>query len=608
MAVKRPTIDVAAPLILVLLAFVLYAGAIQHPRILDEDELIWSNPAVAGGNAPQLLEGRWQAGDFRPQSRPVATLVRAAEHAVFDYDRGKYQFDQILLHGIAGCLVFLLLRRWFRSGMAGLLGGALFVAHPAASNSVLYLGGLSEVLCTIFGLLALRSIRVDGPPRRRSLMAVGVFLCLSILSREVGLLFALAAGGLLLASRPSPESRRAYALAIAAGFLVGVIYRIGAIAAVPEIQRRIPAIDPTTAIPYYPMVLQSLAGIAIETGVLIAPLKLSIDYSWLLTLRGAPLFALTAAGVLIAGAGVWLAVRRGSPAKTALALLFVLPILAAGLLPGVHGVVAGERTLYPALAGWCGLVVLLGRTIIARRPAAGSILAGVVVGLILLLGVRSFVRVPDYAENARILASAEKSYPRNPQVLYMLGNERMTIGDYRGARGYYEQALKLRPDFPLCSANLGIAYVGEESYGLALRVLDPIALRVRHVRALRQVDAKVNYHAGLVLMQQNRFKDASEAFERTLLFYPDHIGAIGNLGLIYVKSPPYAERGIRMLKAVLARDPDEKRRATLTKALTMAESLLKDYVRQRGDLPSKLEPEATGALGEPWKKAADEGL
>jgi tetratricopeptide (TPR) repeat protein len=608
MAVKRHTIGIAAPLILVLLAFALYAGAIQHPRILDEDELVWSNPAVAGGSAAQILEGRWQAGDFRPQSRPVATLVRATEHAIFDYDRGKYQFDQILLHGVAGILLFLLLRRWFRSGAAALLGGALFVAHPAASNSILYLGGLSEILATVFGFLALLSIRVDAPLRRRNIVAVGSFLFLSILSKEVGLLFALVAGGILLASRPAPQIRRAYGLAIVAGFLAALIYRIGALAAVPEIQRRIPAIDPTSAIPYYPLVLQSLAGIAVEIGVLIAPFKLSIDYSWLLTLRGAPLFALTATGILLAGAGLWLAARRRSAATTGLALICVLPILAAALLPGIHGTVAGERILYPALAGWCGLMILLGRTIIIRRPASGPILAGVAVGIVALLGVRSFLRVPDFSEDTRLLTSSQKSYPKNPQVLYMLGNERMTVEDYRSARGYYEEALKLRPDFPLCAANLGVAYLGEESYGLALRVLDPIAQRVRHVRALRQVDAKVNYHAGLVLMQQNRFKEASEAFERTLLFYPDHIGAIGNLGLIYVKSPPYAERGIQMLKSVLARDPDERRRATLNKALTMAESLLKDYIRQRGDLPSKLEPEASGALGEPWKKAADEGM
>ncbi len=608
MAVKRTVFEIAAPLILLIAAFALYGGAIPHPRVLDEEELVWGNPAVNGLSAAQMFEGRWQAGDFRPQVRPVATLFRAAEHLFHDYDRGKYQRDQIFLHGIAAFLAYLLLRRWLRSRTAGFLGALLFVAHPAATHSVLYLGGLSEILSTIFGLLCLLSLRTEVMPTRGRLAAVGAFVFLGILSKEIGFLIPLLAGGVLLAARPPETTRRAYALALGVGLLAALVYRIGALAAVPELQRRIPAIDPTAALPFFPLILQSIAGVAVETSVLLAPTRLSIDYSWLLTLRGVPLFGLAVVGLLISVGAVWLIRRSGKPETTGLVLLCVLPTLGAALLAGVHGSVAGERVLYFTLAGWCGLLMLLGQAVIARRPALAPVLAGLAVGLALLLGARSYVRIPDFADDEKILASARSSYPANPQILYAIGNSRLSVGDYAGARTYYEAALKLRPDFPICSVNLATTYLGEEAYGLALRVLDPVAARVKHVRSLRQVDAKAHYHAGLVLMQQSRYKEAAEAFERTLLFYPDHIGALGNLGLIYVKSAPYAERGIRLLKVVISRETDEKRRANLQKGLSMAEELLNEYVQQRGSLPSKLEPEDKGLLGEPWKNAATEGM
>lgn len=608
MAVKRSLFNLFAPLILIIAALVVYAGASGHPRILDEDELIWGNPAVNGTNFVQTLEGRWQAGDYRPQARPVATTWRAIEHAIHDYDRGKYQRDQIILHGIVAFLLYLLLCRWLRSRTAGFLGALLFVVHPAASHTVLYMGGLSEILCTLLGLLCLLSLRTDVPPSRGRVIAAGASAFLAILSKEIGFLIPVIAGCILLTGAFPAAARRKFGTALAVGSLAALLVRIGALAAVPELQSRIPAVDPTSALPFYPLILQSIAGIAVETSVLLAPVRLSIDYSWLLVLHGVPLFMVAGIGLLIVAGCGWLALRRPTGERTGLALLLVLPMLAPALIPGVNGTVAGERVLYPALAGWCGLVILLGRWIVGRKPGMGPVLAGLAVGLCVLLGARTMVRIGDFEDDAKILASAHESYPANPQILYLQGNEKLMAGDYTGARGIYEEALRLRPDFPICSVNLATTYLAQESYGLALRVIDPVAARSKHVRALRLVDAKAHYAAGRVLMEQSRFKEAAEAFERTLLFYPDHLGAQGNLGLIYVKSPPYAERGIRILKGLLGREPDEKRRAPLEKALTMAEGFLKDYVQQRGDLPSKLEPESTGLLGEPWKKAAAEGM
>jgi tetratricopeptide (TPR) repeat protein len=170
--------------------------------------------------------------------------------------------------------------------------------------------------------------------------------------------------------------------------------------------------------------------------------------------------------------------------------------------------------------------------------------AGLVVGIALLLGIRTILRVRDFKEDATLIQAAYRAHPRNPQILFEMGNEKFTRGDDAGAQKDYEAALALRPAFSLASVNLAWTHYDLKEYGKALRVLDPLAVTSRHVRSMRMVDAKSNYLAGLVLMRQDRTKEAAEALERTLLFYPDHAGARGNLGLLYVRAPNYVDRGL----------------------------------------------------------------
>jgi len=608
-AVKRWHVGLGLSLSILILPLIVYHGARGHYRLDGEEELIWGNPAVADGRLVDVVQGRWQAGEYRPQVRPVSTLVRCVEHALYGYDRGRYQMDQVILHGICGLLVFFLLRRWLRSVAAGWLAALLFVVHPGASQSVLYLGGLSEMLCTIFSLGCLLSLRLEDPSPRRSWLAAGVLAFLAMLSKEAGFLLPLVAVGLIGTARPTWSQGKKLYGALALATLGALAYRFVALATLPEAATRIPAVDPTTGTPLYPLIVQSFAGLAVEVGVLALPLRLTHDYSWLFGVRGWPLFALGTIGVVLVGGLFWLAGRkRGSPPWSVLALLAVLPLVACAVLPRLCGTVASERNLYMALPGWCGLLLLSGQAMAPRRAGLAPMLAGAAVGIAVLLGVRTLVRVPDFADQGRLLRSAQRSHPHNPQILFELGNEKLVARDFKGAVSLYEEALKIRPDFPLAEMNLGTAYLGEEELGLSLRTLDPLVVRVKHVRALRMVDAKAHYHAGLVLVRQERFREAAEAFERTLLFYPDHRGAQGNLGFIYIRAPAYAERGVALLKRVLSEETDPHLRTNLEKGLNKAQGLLNDYVQRHGALPSQAEPAERGPLGEPWKTALAEGM
>jgi hypothetical protein len=49
-------------------------------------------------------------------------------------------------------------------------------------------------------------------------------------------------------------------------------------------------------------------------------------------------------------------------------------------------------------------------------------------------------------------------------------------------------------------------------------------------------------------------------------------------------------------------------RLTLQKGLTAAKEQREKYIAERGGPPSQFDPSEKGVLGEPWKKAAEEGM
>jgi len=592
-------------LLLVFLSISLYHGALQHSRLPEEDNLIWQNPAVAGNNLLLALRGVWEGGEFRPQVRPIPTLARVVEHAAWDYDRGKYQMDQIFLHGIVGIFVFLLVRRWLRSALGGGLAALVFVAHPGASQSVLYLGGLSEILCGIFSIGCLLAIpRGEGPTRGRMVL-IGALALLAMLSKEVGYILPVAVAGSVLASGIEWRWAKKLYLPLAAATVAAIVWRVVVLATLPEPIRRIPAVDPVTGIPLLRLIPAAIAGLAVEAGTVLLPIRLNHDDSWLLVQRGGAVVALAVLGIAFVAAGLWLAFRRGKDyARTGLALFAILPLIGAAVFPRTTGTLASDRNLYLALVGCAGLLPLLGACIVARRREIAPVLVGVSVGLVVLYGLRTHARTADYVDGNHLLQASLAVRADNPQIYYEMGNEKLTKTDYVGAADLYKKALGLRSDFPLASVNLGAAYLGQEDLGMALRTLDPVAVASKHIRALRLIYAKANYHAGIVLMKQERYKEAAVAFERMLLYYPDSFGARLNLGLIYIKAPHYAERGFEMLRGVLKEEQDPVRRAAVEKSIGKAEGLMREYLDKKGALP----PSSEGVLGEPWKIAAEEGM
>jgi tetratricopeptide (TPR) repeat protein len=318
---------------------------------------------------------------------------------------------------------------------------------------------------------------------------------------------------------------------------------------------------------------------------------------------------MAALALLATAAILWIAARRRNGILASCALLAILPLIVPAFLPGMMGGLASERSLYLALPGWVGIAAFGASGMASRRPGMAPIFAGIGAGLVLFFAVMSAMRIPAFVTEEKLLESGLATHPRNPQLIFERGNRKLSSQDYSSAVKDYQAAISIRGGtFALASVNLAAAYIAQKDFGLALRLLDPIAAQAKHVRSMRLVDAKAHYHAGLVLMQQDRQKEAAEAFERMLLFYPDHLGAHGNLGLIYVKAPHYVDRGMEHLRFAIAREKDPAKRAGLEKGLQRAEGLIQVYIDKYGTTPAERDKPAEGVLGVPWETVAKEGM
>ncbi len=145
------------PIIIVLASVVLYSNSGDHSRLTEDRTAIWGNEAVTGESLGPALLGHFYSHErtFHEAIRPVSTLANRSSFARSGQDRTSFQWNLILLHGLASLLFALAIGKTLKSPVAGFVAGLVFVCHAALTQSVLRLAGISEILALGFSMLAL---------------------------------------------------------------------------------------------------------------------------------------------------------------------------------------------------------------------------------------------------------------------------------------------------------------------------------------------------------------------------------------------------------------------------------------------------------------------
>jgi tetratricopeptide (TPR) repeat protein len=535
-------------------AIVFFALAANLPALFpgflqDDHPIVENNPLLDGlAGLPRLVSrAYWAVGD-RPLPdlwRPVTMLSFALNRAVGGAGAFGYRLVNLMLHAGLALLLLALGRRLF-AGRPGLSTGTssatlldpaaaaalLFAVHAVHTEVLGFVVGRAELLAAAGALLCVL-LFLRGRDRQAGgaawfALSIACF-ALGFLAKENAVaapVLALLSDLLIVRRRPAwrfhAASGATLAILLAARRLV--IGRIGSEGLVHFVD------NPITHMPFAAGRRAAIEVLGRYAGLLVAPLRLSVDYSydaipaptgWL-----DPGFLLGAAAVAACAAGLALAWRRRPE------IAFALAWLGAALLPVANvvfpiGTIMAERLLYLPSAGFCLLLAAAYGVLLEGPPAATrwrARLAPVAVALlVLLLGARSQVRLRDWRDDYTLFKSALAVAPRSVKVQFNFGSACEERGEDAAAATAYEKALAIWPEFADAHYNLA---------GVLARRRDWPAAVAHYRAALGAQPANVKYLVNLAhaLNGTGQPEEARELLRRAVGLDPSSDQAYTTLG------------------------------------------------------------------------------
>jgi tetratricopeptide (TPR) repeat protein len=468
----------------------------------------------------------------------------------------------LLLHVLAGVVVFRLLELLVKNRVAGLIGALLFSVHPMQVEAVGWASGLKDVLCGLLIWTAvwqyLEFARASPPDARRwrnYAWATAAFVA-AMLAKPTAVVTPLlvVAVDRLICGRPWREILRSagpwFLLTIPCVLWTARVQPPSA--ETPQVAAALRPLVALDALAFYVQKLFWPFDLAVDQGrrpdVVVA--NGSAYWTWVVPAVAAAVFLGLA----------WRERRREPGRAAALVLAAIIPLVCLGPVLGLRPFdfqqysTAAEHYFYPAMVGPALLAALLlawrgGRP--AWRGAAGVVLV--------LLAVRSHLQAYTWKDNGTLFAHALAvnpkslgSYnslaawyaetgqadraietarrwmaldPKNPRPWATMSSALVSKRDLPGAIKAARKGVEVAPDHALAHSNLA---------GLLGQAGDFAAAQREAEEALRldPNDANAHLNLGTMFAQQDKTEQAFEHLRAAVRLSPASAVAHTNLGFL----------------------------------------------------------------------------
>jgi hypothetical protein len=198
---KRNALRNRLALLIFIFSFVLYAQSISFDFVLDDEASVKENTLVQQGVSaiPELLKtDSWHGAEMGvkiPIYRPGSFVMFAVIWQFFPDSPAVYHFVNVLLYALTCALLFLLLSRLFskQNIFFPFACALLYAAHPLHTEVVSNIKSADEILCFLFGIVAMfTAIKFAEKRSPLLLLLLVIFYFLSVLSKESGIIFVVA--------------------------------------------------------------------------------------------------------------------------------------------------------------------------------------------------------------------------------------------------------------------------------------------------------------------------------------------------------------------------------------------------------------------------------
>jgi Tfp pilus assembly protein PilF len=544
--------------LVVLLAVLPYLNALTAGFTLDDETVIRANPVVTQGlDAVRIFASPMDPKDVS-YHRPFTVLTYAINEAVAPGFALPFHAVNIMLHAAVAVLVFVLASWLFESQRVSLVAAALFAVHPIHTEAVTSVVGRAELLCALFGLIAMLSAARADASASRTLRTVCdtvslLAFSLAILSKESGLTVLPLIFLLRSACRGEPlvpgMFRGLCSVACVPYVLCAVVLlalRLY-VAGTPHVYS-VSALDNVLAVVSWPERIRSALGILWDYfGLLNFPLVLAADYSYnqvpVITTWADP--RSLAGGVLVIAALV-VALRGRPPIAFAAVLPFVALSLTCNLLFPI-GTVKAERLLYFPSVGWM-LLLAHGFDRLLGMPRYRRAVAGALVFMCASFIGRTWVRNRDWQDNFTLARSMVASAPQSAKSLSNFGVALLKQGHRAAALEQFHASLAI---FPMSESAFGIATALNEQ-GQSDEAIEWLRRTLEITPALLKAHTDLCHH----LLSRDDFAAAARACRDGLRYHPTDANLLKGLGLSLMGSGE-TEKATEILRRSLALNPHD---------------------------------------------------
>ena len=521
---RRATFWAAA--LIILSAWVAYAGSLTAPFVFDDGDSIVNNPSIhhlwplGPVLSPPYDQGQTVGG------RPLLNLSLALNYAVGGTSVKGYHAVNLGIHMLAGLLVLGVVRRTLRrigiphETWIAFAVALLWTVHPLQTESVTYVVQRAESLMGMFYLLTLYCFIRYSATRKGWAILAFISCLLGMATKEVMvsaplIVFLYDATFVAGSWREAWRQRCRFHLALASTWILLALLVLNS-----RSRGGTSGFHVGVAWPAYYLTQPGAVGRYLQ--LTFWPSPLVFDYGPERVTRSWPAML---GGLALLGVLGWSMVGLAKSRPLSFCTFWFFAILApTSLIPGNRQTLA-EHRMYLALLPVIAIIVVGATAWLARRGRAalrgGAGALGVAgIALICLTGQRNRV----YANELGLWQDTVNKVPKNAYAHNNLGVAWSAIGRQAEAAAEYRTALQIKPDYAQAENNLGnvVLRAGRSEEALAL-FHEALQHQPRYPEALSNL--------GVALTGAGRNREAIEAFERALVLAPNYAKAQFNLGV-----------------------------------------------------------------------------
>jgi hypothetical protein len=427
---------------IVLLAIIVFFNSLFNAFVWDDKTYLLISPVVHVFDINALVGPNMfnTLGHYRP----IPAIYFAALYSVTGEFPFLYHLVQLAIHITNASLVYVLFTRLFINRKVSLFLSAVFLVHPIQVESVSYIAASGNPLFFLFGISALLlSIREDVSHKR--LLCIASLLLLSLLTKETGFLFVLAA---LLYRVLFRRSRHiaGFFLATTAAALIYLLLRF----AIGGVYLQKLYLVPIARLTLTERLMNIPAIISHYMTTVFYPAQLAINQNWVVdsvtvTSFYLPLIFTLILVVLAIYARFQIAGKRSEAHRAYLffASWFVLG-LAIHLQVFPLDLTVADRWFYFPLAGLLGMIGVCFSTLSAPKRLR-TIGIGVAAIILVLLSVRTMVRNTNW-QDPITLYTHDAAIHNNEDIQNNLGGEYSLRQDNAAALTHYKKSVEMFPD------------------------------------------------------------------------------------------------------------------------------------------------------------------